>query len=169
MATNNTYLYENVWYAYNSRYIFNYHSSSDDPALTKLYPNLGDDFYIVTSIASVGSTTFTIDSYSLWGTVTEILNNGDRIKCKRNSDNTEYIFVRSKYEGDLRAWYNPLGNQRVYTQTIDPVELEGFYNATGIVYGGYDFIVSDGTDESTACAIETVTDEKIVISGSEPA
>lgn len=168
-APKNTYLKENVWYAYNSRYVFNYDSSSDDPALTKLTPNVGDSFYLVNGTASSTSTTYTFSSYSLWGTVTEVLNNGDRIKCKRTSDNTEYIFVRMKYDGDLRAWYNSSGNQRVYTQTTDPVELEGFYNENGVVYEGYDFAVSDGTDEATACKITTVTSEKIVISGSEPA
>lgn len=165
--TYNTYLKENVWYAYNSLYVFNC-DQLNDPALTKLYPSINDNFYIVSGTTST-STTFTFSSYTLWGIVTAISNNGDRITCRRSSDNVEYVFVRAKYDGTLRAWYDSNNDQRVYTQTTTPVELEGFYDENGIVYRGYDIAISDGTYEVTAVKILSVAEDKIVLSGSEKA
>ena len=166
--TYNTYLKENVWYAYNSLYVFNCDQISD-PSLTKLYPSVNDNVYIFSGTYSSTSTTYTFNSYTLWGVVIAISNNGDRITCRRNSDSSEYVLVRAKYDGTLRAWYNSLGDQRVYTQTTTPEELEGFYDENGTVYRGYDFTVTNGTNYWTSCKITQSTSSKIVINGNEKA
>ena len=155
------YLKENVWYAYNSRYVFNHTS---DPSLSKLNPSIGDAFYIILSTTSSTSTTYTFSTNcNYWGTVTEVINN-DKIICKRASDNEEYAFVRMKYDGSLRAWYSSSDNQRVYTVDTTPRELEGFYNADGVVYEGYDISVGNFTAVKISSVVDNVS---ITLSGSE--
>ena len=156
--THNTFLKENVWYAYDSLYVFNY---SNDPSLNKLTPSVGDNFYLVQGTSSTTSTTYTFSSYDLWGTILSISNHGNRIVCKRSSDNEEYTFVRIKHTGNLIAWYSSSDNQRVYTQTIAPVPLEGFYDENGIVYTGYTI----GVGGQTPVSISSVANDKIVLCG----
>lgn len=156
-----TYLKENVWYLDSLLYVFD---CLNDPSLTKLTPSVGDNIYLIQGTSSTTSTSYTFNKYFLWGTLLSITNNGNRILCKANQSGNEYIFVRVKYDGNLRAWYSSSDNQRVYTQTTNPVALEGFYNENGIVYQQYDIVVGG----CTGVKISSVTDEKIVLHASDP-
>ena len=129
--TYNTYLKENVWYAFYLKCVFD---GPFDPSLVKTTPSVGDNVYEVKSTSSTSSTSSTFNGYDLWGTVLSISNNGNRVTCRRNSDNAEYTFVRTKYNGSLKAWYNSTYNRRIYTQTESPEPLEGFYDENGDIY-----------------------------------
>lgn len=59
--TYNTYLKENVWYAYNSVYDFNC-GQINDPSFTKLYPSVNDNFY--TDPVNESTTTVFDSSYN---------------------------------------------------------------------------------------------------------